>query len=479
MGAFQWLMKKVTKTFSRSTNALFFTTLYREILKEINEITKDEEKSLIILREIGEKGSTESCDRHSGIFKFMPGHPRKVLEYFEILWSVVFGMELGETDYEEIEREGSEYKDYILKIQKCPICAGYGEDPEDTFDFKKISRESEGMACGLCGMLEGVANFILKIKNNDYRIEIIEKKCIAKGDDRLHFVCRTHTIKEWNEILTSKGQEVPLEEESLQDEKKDFMDKIQDVISFDKLEELLDEPLENVRKKVADLIRDKLNMEPDHFFDYFRTYEDDMIRIVGFISIHLLNEYGGLVEKILQSETFAKVIGYIYKHLKEMVLLFIPIDVINDYHELLINLLDGLAPPETVENLKNYSGKDGLTFLFEGAQIALENLGIDFTELKENIWEELKKEREDDLITAETSMIEKSQEKIPKIIKIIQEILMLINEILTLPIRVIISQSHHGLKTAVNSVVSEEEGLYGSFKERFDIIFDYIQELRQ
>ncbi len=51
MGAFQWLMKKITKVFGRSTNGLFYSLLYREILKEVNEITKNEENSLLVLRE--------------------------------------------------------------------------------------------------------------------------------------------------------------------------------------------------------------------------------------------------------------------------------------------------------------------------------------------------------------------------------------------------------------------------------------------
>ena len=41
MGAFQWLMKIITKVFGRSTNALFYTLLYREILKEVNQITNN------------------------------------------------------------------------------------------------------------------------------------------------------------------------------------------------------------------------------------------------------------------------------------------------------------------------------------------------------------------------------------------------------------------------------------------------------
>lgn len=480
MGAFAWIMKKVSKVFSRQTNALFYTSLYREILNEIQEITKDEEKSVQLLREMGKEAAKESCERHSGIFKFMPGNPKKVLEYFGILWSVVFGMEMGETEYIEFPREGAEYNDYILKIKQCPICAGYGDDAEDKFDFTKISKESEGMACGLTGMLQSVANFILKIKKNNYRIQMIEQECMARGDECLSFMCKTYNIDEWKELMASQGKTISLGDELEGEESSDIMDKIQDLFSLDKLEELLDEPLDNIKEKVADAIRDKLHMEPDHFFDYFRNYEDDMLRILGFVGVHALNEYGGIVEKILESSAMSKATGYLFNHLEEMTLLFIPLDVLEDYHELLITFLDGLAPDEMVENLKKLTGRDDLKFVFEGAQLAFKNLGIEFTELKENIWEELKKERDDGLISADSSVIDKSQEKFPKILQIFQEVIMLLNEVLTLPIRVLISESHHGLKSAITAVTSEEEGgLFASFKDHADKIFDQIQDLRK
>ena len=57
---------------------------------------------------------------------------------------------------------------------------------------------------------------------------------------------------------------------------------------------------------------------------------------------------------------------------------------------------------------------------------------------------------------------------------------MLINEVATLPIRVLISESHHGLKSALTAVTSEEEGgLFASFKDHADKIFDQIQDLRK
>ena len=486
MGAFKWLMKKVTKAFGRNTNSLFYSLLYREILKEINNITKNEEDSLIILREIGKKASYESCERHTSIFKFMPGSPDKVLDYFEILWVVVFGKELEDFTYEEIPRDDSKYSDYLLKIKNCPICAGYGTSLEDTFDMKALGEDSEGMACGLCGMLESVANYILKVKKNNYRINILEGKCMAKGDEYLQLTCKIYDIKEWKEHMASKRDKKlsskvyfeEKEEDFEQESKMDFVDELQNALSLDKLDEMLDEPLEGIKNRVKILIEEKLDMDPKNFFDYFHNYEDDMIRIIGFLAIHLLNEYGGLIEKTLKNDLFAKIAGYLFKQLREMMLLFVPIDVINDYHRLLVSFLDGLAPQEMVENVKSFSGKDDVRFFFEGAQIALENLGIDFSKLKDNIWEELQKQEEKELVSPDQSAAEKTKERFPKIINIIREILMLVNEFLTLPIRVLISEAHYGGKTAINAVVSEEEGLFGSIKERFDTIFDEVQELR-
>ena len=491
MGTVQWLLKKITKIFGRSTNSLFYTLLYREILKEINEITENEEDTLLLLKEIGKRASYESCNRHPTVFKFMPGNPKKVLEYFELLWVVVFGKELAEGDltHEEIITEDSKYSEYKIKIKTCPICAGYGQDDEDTFDFRKIKNpNTEGLACGLTGMLESVANYILNIKKSEYRISIFEQKCMAKEEECLQFSCKIYEIAEWEELFSKNIQdqlksgvffEESVKEEPVPDSKLDFIDKLQDVISLDKIEELLDEPLEGIKQKIAELIRDKLNMEPDHFFDYFRNYEDDLIRIIGFLMVHLLNEYGGLIEKVLENETFSKIIGYFFNQLKEFTMLFIPIDVINDYHQLMVSFLEGLAPPEMVENIKKFTGKDDIKYFYEGAQMALENLGIDFTGLKENVWEELRREKEDDLVSSDPSMKDKTEERLPKIMRIIQEILMLIGDIFTLPLRVLISESHYGLKTAINSVVSEEEGLYGKIKDRIDVIFDYIQEIRK
>ncbi|TXT59718.1 MAG: hypothetical protein BAJALOKI1v1_1380010 [Promethearchaeota archaeon] len=488
MGVVKWLMKKITKAFGENTSSLFYTLLYREILKEINEITKDEDLSLVVMREIGKRAAEESCERHSAIFKFMPGTPGKVLDYFEILWVVVFGKELEEFTYEEIPQENSLYNNYVLKIENCPICADYGSSAEDTFDLTKLPQDSEGMACGLCGMLQSVANFILKVKDNNYRISIKERKCKARGDECLELFCEVHELNQWKNLKLSEKErdllskvhlEEEEEEEYLPTSKLDIVDKLQDAFSLDKLEEIIDEPMETVKERIATLIQDKLSMEPSKFFEYFRNYEDDMIRIIGFLSIHLLNEYGGFIEKLLKNDTFAKAFGYLFKQLKDLVLLFIPLDVVNDYHTLLIEFLEGLAPPEMVENIQHFSGRDDINFLFEGAQIALEDLGINFTELKENIWEELSKQREDGLVSAEQTSIEKTKEQFPKLIQIMQEIVMLFTEILTLPIRVLISEGHYGIKTAVNSVVSEEEGLAGSIRTRFDNIFENLQALRQ
>jgi len=38
-----------------------------------------------------------------------------------------------------------------------------------------------------------------------------------------------------------------------------------------------------------------------------------MVRIIGYLGIHLLNEYGGILERSLKNEWFAKVFGYFFR----------------------------------------------------------------------------------------------------------------------------------------------------------------------
>lgn len=467
MGLLSWLIKKIGKSLGRNTSALFYTLLYREIFKEIHNITNDLDKTIKLMRVMGGEASLESIERQASILKFLPGEPDRVLKYFELIWVIVFGMEIGEYEYEEEVMEESPYPIVRVKIEKCPVCGGYGEDPEDTIDFKKINSESGGMACGFIGMIEKVINYLLTTKNNDFRMKITEEKCYAKGADILQFRINIINIEEQEYNMMAEEE---ISEES-------FVDKLRDRLDLDRIEEFIDKPLDSIKERLSNLIKDKMHMEPDDFFDYFTNYEEDIFRIIGYLTIHLLNEYGGIIEKFLSNELFAKISGYLFKQFEENYKIFLPFDVINDYHQLLLEFLENLAPEEMISKIESLSPTECTDLIFEGAQGAFEDLGIDFSELKENIWEELKRQQpvEDELTIS--SITQKGKEKGSVFIQIFQELLLLINAILSLPIRLILAREHESLKTAIESTTSGGEVLE-SIKLHADRIIEYLEEIR-
>jgi len=81
-------------------------------------------------------------------------------------------------------------------------------------------------------------------------------------------MCKIYDNIEWKNLMSTRIQdriksgvnfEESLEDEVVQETKLDIIDKLQEVLSLDKIEELLDEPLEGIKEKVAEIIEDKLN----------------------------------------------------------------------------------------------------------------------------------------------------------------------------------------------------------------------------
>ena len=66
-----------------ATNLLFFTSLYREMYKEIVDITKDETEASRILKNVGIHGTFESGKRQIAVLRMFPNDPVKIMEYLD------------------------------------------------------------------------------------------------------------------------------------------------------------------------------------------------------------------------------------------------------------------------------------------------------------------------------------------------------------------------------------------------------------
>ncbi|MHA1732869.1 MAG: hypothetical protein ACTSU5_13065 [Promethearchaeota archaeon] len=443
---FKWLVSRIGRLIGRKMNALFYQLLYRELLKEVNEIDgNDPAAAFLDFKEMGILGALDSAHRQASVLKYFPGDPLKLLEYMEILWQVIFGLKMGEHNVVHEEIPGREFPVVKYQITKCPVCGGYGDSEEDTVDISAAGDSPQLYACGIMGMLQTVANFIMETRGSEWRIVFSETKCIARGDPFLEISCE---IVPAAEVAEPTGEPIA---------------RSNPLFSIEKFEEFLSAPLDKVKETLEEIVETNLSMTPEELLSYFENYEDDMVRIIGYLGVHLMNEYGGAVEKVLENDALAKAAGYWFQSLRDFVRLFLPREVVEDYHKLFVDLLDGLAPDSMVDRLRDFESFDFVTLLLEGAQQALENLGIDFDELKANVWEELKGEAPG---TGPSPSL---------VLSLVQELMALTLKLAGLPVKMVLTSQHAQLKT----VASSAKDLYEDIREHGDRIVDIIGELTQ
>ena len=93
---FKFVVSRTAKLVGRNVNSIFYTSTYREIFKELFEISKNETEAAIDLKNIGKKAAFESANRQETIMKMFPNDPIKILGYLDILWQTLFGAKLDE-----------------------------------------------------------------------------------------------------------------------------------------------------------------------------------------------------------------------------------------------------------------------------------------------------------------------------------------------------------------------------------------------
>ncbi len=178
----------IARRFGVDIDGLFWDLLYRELIRTELEIDKEGDY-IGIFKRIGGDASIESAKRHTTVMNlFAPKSATDILGYIQIIWATVFGVDIQMSDDLITEEEGNITRT-ILKVEKCPICQGFGDDPEDFPDLLKetVGQKGQGYACILVGMIEGLSNYIFELRNEPYKIEIREKECIALGGKQLVF----------------------------------------------------------------------------------------------------------------------------------------------------------------------------------------------------------------------------------------------------------------------------------------------------
>jgi hypothetical protein len=456
---FNWLVTRVARWIGRASSSLYYNFLYREIFNELLDLNDgDVQTTIVEFRKLGTETSAESAVRQDKFLRFFPSTPKALFDYFQILWQVLFGMEMGEFEKEDTFDEDTGEGQIVFKIKQCPICGGIGGQPEGetvetgfNADITQFPPDDDAYACGFVGMLMEVANHIYRLKGASCRAKLVETKCMARGDPCLELT-----------VTFVSGEEFDTPEEAAEAQKQNPLDRF---LALDKIEEFFSAPLERVRKSLDKVINEQLDMAPSEFFSNFENYEDDMLRIIGYLGVHLVNEVGGVVEKAFENKTIAKLGGYIYNAVAQLIDLFVPREILDDYKRLAIELLTGLAPETMILRLQEFEGYEMVGYVMEGVKKALVNLGVNFEELKDNIWEELK-----------VSMTDVPAEERKNLqVELIQEIMMLLVSFFAIPNRMLLSATHAEVKTLATS----GEDILSSVRQHGEKIFDIVDHIRE
>ncbi len=178
----------VARHFGVDIDGLFWDLLYRELIRTELSLNRDGNFAEVF-KNIGSEASIGSAKRHTTVIKlFAPKSATDILGYIEIIWATVFGVDLEMSEDLITEEEGNVTRT-ILKVAHCPICQGFGDDKEDFQELLKetLGQKGEGYACILVGMIEGLSNYLFELREEPYKVKIVEKECIALGGDQMVF----------------------------------------------------------------------------------------------------------------------------------------------------------------------------------------------------------------------------------------------------------------------------------------------------
>lgn len=483
--AFTWIVSRIIRLFGQKTNALFYLLTYRELQAEIVELAKAMGvEPDAIAKEIGRRAARESAQRHASVLGIVPinlNSPEQIKKYIEVLWFVLFGKEMRDyTVRVDDDTPGHQRLTFLLK--HCPVCMGYQEDMDRYKELYKTfsGGETEGYACTMAGMLEDLARIILENKGLDIRIIVTEKQCYARGDGIMAVEAQIVSTQEYDArkkvpIAVSRTVKPPTAEEKVESgfaqaaaQSTKLFAKVYEQFNLERLDTFFSNPNEQIKTELANAVEKQLHFKPKEILAYFQNYEEDIFRVIGYLTVHALNEAGGIIQKSVESFLMSKVIDIVLSAIEYGLDTYIPEKIAADNKQMVELLVDGWAHESSVAKIKAMDSKAMFKLVLEGARMALADYGQEFTGAKDATWTLLKK----------TNLLQNEGETPSKtfnvIFDIVQEASLMAGYIMALPIKAWISTEYEAVKTPVTSA----QEVYQSSRQHLEKLFDLIEEFQ-
>jgi hypothetical protein len=485
---FKWLVFKAASAVARNTSSLFYQLIYREIYREILLLTDDYRKTMEIAYFIGYKAAKESALRQIPVFRLFPSNAVKLLDYFPLIWQINFGVSLNEYTREWDYSDPNKPVHYYI-IKDNPLIYEMGpespRDPDrDNLIWSELTNGTNNYGAIMVGLLTSVMSFILQTKDSDKRILMTNPESIIQGG-------KSYTLK--FEIIPKEDFPFPEEEEQSSDElfdnidlgiemgekdkKTDFWKKITDYITIEQLDDIFSSDTGLLRTIISKGIEKATHMPALDFMDHFTNDEEKVIQIIGFIGIHFANEYGQFLDKLMEKENTAKVIGHLFLFIKENIEKFVPVTTIGEIKNYFAEVFEEMAPVVFVDNLRSIPSDDVVHLILQGMQKALIDIGVDFSALKESLVEEFKKteeEKNDQDLDELKPKKERNEKKDQMMEQLLKEFMIVSGSLITFPSQIAIVVLYNTISGS-SEIISN---LFNNLKESIEKIVDLVEELK-
>ncbi|MHA1793648.1 MAG: hypothetical protein ACTSVI_13465 [Promethearchaeota archaeon] len=481
--AFRWIISRIVRLFAQKTNSLFYILTYREIQSEIAEIAeKIGVKPSDLSKEIGMRAAKESAERHAsvlGLVPINPNNPKKIVQYIETLWFILFGRKLK--DYEikaEVLADGRQKVTFYIK--NCPVCMGHEEDRKEYQEFFDAftGEGSEGYACMMAGMLEQLATIIMENKNMDIRMDIKETSCYVRGDDIMAVEAIVVPKEQYYEkqpisLTIPVEKQVMIEGErmgaveQLTDQSTKMFEQIANALHLEQIDEFFESPLDAIKEKIEELIEKQLQFKPREILEYFKNYEEDIFRVVGYLFIHLLNEAGDLISQLSKNYLMNRLLDIIFSALEYGLETYLPEIIVKDNKNLISRFIEGWVDDESLEAFKQMDSKKIYSLTLEGMKLAFLDYGAQFIGVKGATFDMLRK----------ISIVsgEEPSNAFNIVFDIFQETALIAGYIFAIPIRLLLSGTYETIRSPVTSI----QEIYQASREHLEKLFDLIEQAQE
>ncbi|NVM29001.1 MAG: HAD family hydrolase [Candidatus Helarchaeota archaeon] len=181
--------------------------------------------------------------------------------------------------------------------------------------------------------------------------------------------------------IEERREFVPKSEEK----KVSFSDRLKS-ISIDELKELLKQPYQFIREKLNEMLEESSAGNIQEALTVFEGVEEDLLRVVGLIGLHALNErLGDVLFKLFQTE-YGSYLGYLnYEFIEQTTMTVLPDEVFDEIKIMLIAIARDLLPEAVYDQLLNMAPFDFISYIFEGVRLAMMDLGMEIFEIREFI----------------------------------------------------------------------------------------------